>query len=100
MSMDYIQVELKKYKFMAYLFDGKEESAREFCRKWGCNYVEDFMDKSLTSLVFPDGKKCYAGNYVVIDGDRFTAYTKEEFIKTFTIIPNYRQGNYTFMSED
>ena len=30
--MDYILVELKKTKFFAYLFDGKEESAKEFCR--------------------------------------------------------------------
>jgi hypothetical protein len=98
--MNYIQVELKKSKFMAYLFDGTEESAKEFCRKWNCNYVEDFMDKSITSIVFPDGKKCYAGNYVVIDGNKFTTYTKEEFIKTFNVLTDYRQRNYSFMSED
>ena len=100
MSMNYIQVELKKTKFMAYLFDGKEESAKEFCRKWNCNYVEDFMDKSLTSIVFPDGKKCYAGNYVVIDGNTFTSYTSTEFLNTFNVVPNYRQSNHSFMSED
>lgn len=98
--MDYILVELKKTKFFAYLFDGKEESAKEFCRKWECNYVEDFMDKSLTSLVFPDGKKCYAGNYVVLDGRNFSAYTKDQFINTFNVIPDYRQRGYSFMSED
>ena len=98
--MDYIQVELKKSKFFAYLFDGKEESAKEFCRKWECNYVEDFMDKHLTSLVFPDGKKCYAGNYVVIDGRNFSAYTKDEFMETYDVIPDYRQRGYSFMSEE
>ena len=98
--MDYIQVELKKSKFFAYLFDGKEESAKEFCRKWECNYVEDFMDKHLTSLVIPDGKKCYAGNYVVIDGRNFSAYTKDEFMETYDVIPDYRQRGYSFMSED
>ena len=98
--MDYILVELKKTKFFAYLFDGKEESAKEFCRKWECNYVEDFMDKHLTSLVFPDGKKCYAGNYVVIDGRNFSAYTKDEFMETYDVIPDYRQRGYSFMSED
>jgi hypothetical protein len=98
--MNYIQVELKKTKFMAYLFDGKEESSKEFCRKWNCNYVEDFMDKSLTSLVFPNGKKCYAGNYVVIDGNNFTSYTRDEFIKTFNILSDYRQRGYSFMAED
>jgi hypothetical protein len=98
--MDYIQVELKKTKFMSYLFDGKEESAKEFCRKWGCNYVADFMDKELVSIVFPDGKKCYAGNYVVIDGKNFTQYTPAEFIKIFNVVSNNRQFGYTFMSED
>ena len=98
--MNYIQVELKKSKFMAYHFDGTEQSAKEFSRKWSCNYVEDFMDKTLTSIVFPDGKKCYAGNYVVIDGTKFTTYTKEDFMKLFKIIPDYRQGNQIFMSED
>jgi hypothetical protein len=98
--MNYIQVELKKTKFMAYLFDGKEESAKEFCRKWNCNYVEDFIDKTLTSIVFPDGKKCYAGNYVVIDGNNFTSYTRDEFIKTFNILSDYRQRGYSFMAED
>jgi hypothetical protein len=98
--MNYIQVELKKTKFMAYLFDGKEESAKEFCRKWNCNYVADFIDKELTSLVFPDGKKCYAGNYVVIDGDQFTSYTPPEFIKTFNVVTDFRQRGYSFMSED
>ena len=98
--MDYIQVELKKSKFFAYFFDGKEESAKEFCRKWECNYVEDFMDKHLTSLVFPDGKKCYAGNYVVIDGRNFSAYTKQDFLNTFNVLHDHRQRGYSFMSED
>lgn len=98
--MNYIQVELKKTKFMAYLFDGKEESAKEFCRKWGCNYVEDFMDKELVSILFPDGKKCYAGNYVVIDGKNFTQYTPPEFIKIFNVLSDYRQRGYSFLSED
>ena len=95
--MDYIQVELKKTKFFAYFFDGKEESAKEFARKWDCNYVEDFIDKELTSLVFPDGKKCYAGNYVVLDGRKFSAYTKEEFTSTFNIIPDYRRQSFSFL---
>jgi hypothetical protein len=98
--MDYIQVELKKFRFMAYLFDGTEESAKEFCRKWGCNYVVDFLDPTLMSIVFPNGQKCYAGNYVVIDGNEFKTYTKTELIKTFNVIQDYRRGNYTFMSED
>lgn len=98
--MNYIQVELKKTKFMAYLFDGKEESAKEFCRKWGCDYVEDFMEPHFVSIVFPDGKKCYSGNYVVIDGNKFTQYTQTEFIKTFNVVPDYRQGSYSFLSED
>jgi hypothetical protein len=98
--MNYIQVELKKSKFFAYLFDGKEESAKEFCRKWECNYVEDFMDKNLTSLVFHDGKKCYAGNYVVFDGRNFSAYTKEEFLNTFNVLHDYHQRGYSFISED
>lgn len=98
--MEYIHIELKKTKFFAYFFDGKEESAKQFCRKWECHYVPDFLDKELMSLVFPDGKKCYAGNYVVIDGRNFSAYNKQDFINTFNVIPNYRQGNYSFMSED
>lgn len=98
--MDYIQVELKKTKFFAYFFDGQEESAKEFCRKWECNYVPDFMDKHLTSIVFPDGKKCYAGNYVVIDGRNFSAYTKQDFLNTFNVLHDHRQRGYSFMSED
>ena len=98
--MNLIPVELKKTKFIAYYFDGKEESAKEFCRKWECNYVQDFIDKELTSLVFPDGKKCYAGNYVVIDGRNFSSYNKDQFLATFDIIHNHRQGNYSFLSED
>ena len=98
--MEYIRVELKKVKFTAYYFDGKEESSKEFCRKWNCNYVEDFMDKNLVSIVFPDGKKCYARNYVVIDGNTFTSYTSTEFLNTFNVVPNYRQSNQSFMSED
>jgi len=98
--MEFIQVELKKTKFMAYFFDGKEVSAREFCRKWGCNYVEDFMDPSITSIVFPDGTACYANNYIVIDGNHFTKYTPKNFMETFNIIHDYRQRNTSFMSED
>lgn len=98
--MEYIQIELKKTKFFAYFFDGKEESAKEFCRKWDCNYVQDFIDGQLTTIVLPDGKRCYVGNYIVIDGKRFSTYTKEEFLKTFTVIPNYRELNYPFFSED
>ena len=98
--MDYIHVELKKTKFFAYLFDGKEESAKEFCRKWECDYVPDFMDKELTSIVFPDGKKCYAQNYVVIDGKNFSSYTKTEFIEKFNVLSDYRHRSYSFMSED
>ena len=98
--MDYIHVELKKTKFFAYFFDGTEDSAKEFCRKWKCEYVPDFLDKELTSLVFPDGKKCYAGNYVVIDGRNFSSYNKDQFLATFDIIHNHRQGNYSFLSED
>ena len=99
-KMNHIQVELKKYKFMAYFFDGTEQSAKEFCRKWNCNYVEDFMDKSITSIVFPDGGKCYAGNYVVIDGNTFTTYRKDQFIQTFDIVQSYCQRGYSFMTED
>jgi hypothetical protein len=90
--MELIHVELKKTRYMAYLFDGKEESAKEFCRKWGCDYVQDFMEKELVSIVFPNGKKCYAGNYVVIDGNTFTNYTPVEFEKIFNIINHYRQS--------
>lgn len=98
--MEYIQVELKKTKFFAYLFDGQEDSAKEFCRKWGGDFVPDFLDKELTSIVFPNGKKCYAQNYIIIDGNTFSTYTKEQFMNTFNIVPNYRQGNYSFMSGD
>jgi len=98
--MEYLQVELKKTKYIAYRFDGKESSAKEFCRKWNCDYVEDFLDKDLVSIDLPNKLRCYAGNYVVIDGDNFTVYSKDEFTDTFKVIPNYRQGNYTFMSED
>ena len=90
--MELIQVELKKTRYMAYLFDGKEESAKEFCRKWGGNYIQDFMDKELVSIVFSDGKKCYAGNYVVIDGTHFTQYTPVEFTRLFNILHDYRQS--------
>lgn len=98
--MDYIHVELKKWKFFAYFFDGTESSAKEFCRKWGCTYVEDFLDDTLISLVYPDGQKCYAGNYVVIDGGNFSTYTPNEFLKTFNILSDSRQRNYSFMTED
>lgn len=98
--MEYINVELKKTKFVCYFFDGTENSAKEFCRKWGGNWVPDFMDKDLTSIVFPSGKKCYARNYIIIDGNSFSAYNKEQFLNTFNVISNYRQGNYSFLSED
>ena len=98
--MNYIQVELKKTRFFAYLFDGKEESAKEFCRKWGGNYVPDFLDKELTSIVFPDGKKCYAGNYVVVDGRNFSTYSPHDFSNTFHVIGNYGNRDYSFFSED
>ena len=99
--MNYIQVELKKTKFVAYLFDGTEESNKEFCQKWNCHTVEDFLDKNFVSIVLPDGIKCYTGNYIVIDENKFMKrYTPTEFVKTFNVIQNYRQDNYLFISED
>lgn len=97
--MSWLQADLKKTKFIAYFFDGKEESAKEFCRKWKCTYVQDFLDKELTSIVLPDGKRCYAGNYIVIDGDYFLTYTKNDFMALFNT-STMRQHNYSFMTED
>ena len=98
--MELIQVELKKTKFFAYLFDGTEESAKEFCRKFGLHYQTDFMDKEKFSITLPNNKRVYAGNYVVIDGSNFTPYNQTTFIETFNTLPNYRQRGYSFMSED
>ena len=98
--MELIQVELKKTKFFAYFFDGKEESAKEFCRKFGLFYQNDFMDNSLFSITLPNNKRVYSGNYVVVDGRNFSAYTKHDFLNTFNVLPDVRQRNYTFMSED
>lgn len=98
--MELTQVELKKTKFFAYFFDGKEESAKEFCRKFGLFYQNDFIDNNLFSITLPDNKRVYAGNYVVIDGRNFLRYTHEEFLEKYNIIHDYRQRNYTFMSED
>ena len=100
MSMNLIQVELKKTKFFAYFFDGTEESAEIFCRKFGLFYQNDFMDKDKFSITLPDNKRVYAENYVVIDGRNFSTYTQTEFIETYNILPDYRQRNYSFMSED
>lgn len=99
-SMDLIQVELKKTKFFAYFFDGKEESAKQFCRKWSLAYQTDFLNKELVQIQLPNGKKLYGGNYVVIDGTNFSSYTKEQFLNTFDVVTNHRQSNYSFMSED
>ena len=98
--MELIQVELKKTKFFAYFFDGKEESAKEFCRKFGLFYQNDFMDNSLFSITLPNNKRVYSGNYVVVDGRNFSAYTQDQFLETFNVVPDYRQRNYSFMSED
>ncbi len=98
--MELIQVELKKTKFFAYLFDGKESSAKEFCRKFGLHYQTDFMDKEKCSITLPNNKRVYAGNYVVVDGHNFQNYTQAEFIQTFDVVPNFRQRGYSFMSED
>lgn len=99
MPMNLIQVELKKTKFFAYLFDGTEQSAKEFCRKFGLHYQTDFMDEEKFSITLPNNKRLYAGNYVVIDGHNFESYTQTEFIETFNILPDYR-NRYSFLSED
>ena len=98
--MDLIQVELKKTKFFAYFFDGREESAKEFCRKWSLAYVTDFLDKHQVAIQLPNGKRAYGGNYVVVDGTNFSTYTKEQFLATFDVVTDYRQRNYSFLSED
>jgi hypothetical protein len=98
--MELIQIELKKTRFMAYYFDGKEVSAQEFCRKWECNYITDFMDDSMTSIIFPDGTACYANNYIVIDGNSFQKYTPQTFMEAFNVMNDFRQRNTLFMSED
>lgn len=98
--MELIPVELKKSKFFAYHFDGKEESAKEFCRKFGLHYQKDFMDDGLFSMTLPSSDKIYAGNFVVIDGKNFLKYTRDEFIETYNVLSDYRQRNYSFMSED
>ena len=58
------------------------------------------MDKDKFSITLPDNKRVYAENYVVIDGRNFSTYTQTEFIETYNILPDYRQRNYSFMSED
>lgn len=98
--MELIQIELKKTRFMAYYFDGKEVSAREFCRKWGCKYVTDFMNPSMVSIILPDNKPVYANNYIVIDGNSFQKYTPQNFMETFNVMNDFRQRNTLFMSED
>jgi hypothetical protein len=98
--MELIHVELKKTKFFAHLFDGSEQSAKEFCRKFGLHYQTDFMDKEKFSITLPNNKRVYAGNYVVIDGHNFETYTQTTFIETFNIVTNYRQAGHSFMSED
>jgi hypothetical protein len=98
--MELIQVELKKTKFFAYPFDGSEQSAKEFCRKFGLHYQTDFMDKEKFSITLPNNKRVYAGNYVVVDGHSFQNYTQTEFIQTFNVVPDHYQRSYSFMSED
>ena len=98
--MELIPVELKKSKFFAYFFDGKEESAKEFCRKFGLHYQKDFMDDELFSITLPSSGRIYAGNFVVVDGRNFLTYTREQFIETYNVLPEHRQRNYSFMSED
>lgn len=98
--METIRVELKKSKFTAYFFDGKEESAKELCSKFTLAYQEDFMDKNLVSITLPDNRRIYAGNYVVFDGRNFLTYTQEQFMETYNVLPDYRHRGYSFMSED
>lgn len=98
--METIRVELKKSKFTAYLFDGKEESAKELCLKFTLAYQPDFMDENFFSVTLPDGRRVYAGNYVVFDGRNFLTYTRDEFMETYNVIHDYRQRGYSFMSED
>lgn len=98
--MELIPVELKKSKFFAYHFDGKEESAKEFCRKFTLSYQTDFIDDGLFSITLPDNRRVYAGNFVVVDGRNFLTYTRDQFMETYNILPDYRQRSYSFMSED
>lgn len=98
--MNLIPIELKKTKFIAYYFDGTEKSAREFCRKWSCNYKEDIIDKTLFNIILPNGMALYPNNYVVIDGTEFTKYLPEKFMEIFNIVYEHRQGSYSFMVED
>lgn len=98
--METIRVELKKSKFTAYLFDGKEDSAKEFCRKFNLYYQKDFMDDELFSITLPDNSRIYAGNFVVVDGRNFLTCTRDEFLNTYNIITDYRDRTYSFMTED
>lgn len=98
--MNFIPIELKKTKFIAYYFDGTETSAIEFCKKWSCDYTKDFLNESAFVITLPDGKALYGNNYVVIDGNQFTKYIPNEFMETFNIMYDRRQSNYSFMSED
>lgn len=98
--MNLIPVELKKTKFIAYYFDGTEKSAKEFCRKWSCNYKEDILDKNQFNILLPNGTALYPNNYVVIDGNDFTKYVPEKFDETFNQIYDGRQKSYSFMVED
>lgn len=98
--MDFIPVELKKTKFIAYFFDGTEKSAIQFCRKWGGNYEPDFLDKTKFCITLPSGNALYMNNYVVIDGQTFTTYREDEFLQTFDVIGEYRRQHYSFMDED
>lgn len=98
--MELIPVELKKSKFFAYHFDGKEESAKEFCRKFNLYYQKDFMDDDIFSITLPDNSRIYAGNFVVVDGRNFLTYTRDEFLNTYNVITDYRDRTYSFMTED
>lgn len=98
--MELLQIELKKTKFFALFFDGSEKSAKEICRKWGCDYIDDFLNSELKSIAFPNGKRCYGGNYIVIDNGDMSTYTKKEFEDKFNIIVDRRTQLQSFMSED
>lgn len=98
--MDHIQVELKKIRFFAYLFDGKEESAKKFCQKWGGTYIMEPTNTELTFIRFSNGNTCRAGNYVVSDGRNFSTYTQHDFNDTFQVVGKYGHRDYSFFSED
>lgn len=98
--MDFMMVEPKKNKFGAYHFNGSEKSAKEASEKWECiiGRNENFDNKYV--ITFGDGQKCFPNSYIVMEQNKPTVYTQEEFITKYQIVYDLRDRLGSFYSID